>query len=146
VRIVPYLGERCIRRPRPEKIGAETERLNRIAEEAAKQSGRSALPTVGTPLSFSEMLREATENGRLALFCYEGEGVRQLPAVLADAPEATELAVIVGSEGGFSEGEAQAARAAGCAMTGLGRRILRCETAPLFALAAISALLELPRL
>ena len=49
-----------MRRPKPEKIAGETERLSRIAAEAAKQSGRSALPEVHPPLSFGEMLREAT--------------------------------------------------------------------------------------
>ncbi len=143
--VTPFLSERCIRRPRPEKLPAETERLSRIAAEAAKQSGRSRLPTVGASLSFSEMLREAGQR-ELVLFCYEGAGVRQLPAILAEHPELREIAVIVGSEGGFSDAEAEAARAAGFAMCGLGRRILRCETAPLFALAGISVLLELPRM
>ena len=143
--VTPYLSERCIRRPRPEKLAAETERLSRIAAEAAKQSRRSALVRIGGSLSFSEMLAAAGQ-AELALFCYEGEGVRQLPAILAEHPDVREIAVIVGSEGGFSDGEAEAARAAGFAMCGLGKRILRCETAPLFALAGISVLLELPQL
>ena len=143
--VTPFLSERCIRRPRPEKLAAETQRLSRIAAEAAKQSGRCALPAVSAPLSFSEML-SAASRAELALFCYEGKGVRQLPAILAEHPEVSEISVVVGSEGGFSDAEAEAAREAGFAMCGLGRRILRCETAPLFALAGISVLLELPRL
>ncbi len=143
--VTPYLSERCVRRPKSEKIAGETERLSRIAAEAAKQSGRSSLPTVTPPLSFHEMLREAAK-AEPALFCYEGAGVEQLPAILGRYPEAREIAVIVGPEGGFSQGEAEAAREAGCLLCGLGRRILRCETAPLFALAGISVLLELPRL
>lgn len=143
--VTPYLSERCVRRPKPEKIAGETARLSRIAAEAAKQSGRSVLPTVSAPLSFREMLREAAET-ELALFCYEGEGTTQLPVILGRHPEARKIAVIVGPEGGFSPEEAAAAREAGCLLCGLGRRILRCETAPLFALAGISVLLELPRL
>lgn len=143
--VTPYLSERCVRRPKPERIAGETERLSRIAAEAAKQSGRSALPTVSAPLSYGEMLCEAAAS-ELALFCYEGKGVEQLSLILGKHPEARELAVIVGPEGGFSDKEAEAAREAGCLLCGLGRRILRCETAPLFALAGISVLLELPRL
>ena len=143
--VTPYLSERCVRRPKTEKIAGETERLSRIAAEAAKQSGRSALPRVLAPLSFSEMLREAAAS-ELALFCYEGDGTTQLPVILAEYPEVREIAVIVGPEGGFSDGEAAAAREAGARLCGLGRRILRCETAPLFALAGISVLLELPQL
>ena len=140
-RIVPFLSERCIRRPKPEKLEAERERLSRIATEAAKQCGRGALPEVRLPLSFDDMLREAVADG-VALFCYEGKGTRSIRALL-EGGDCKHLSVIVGSEGGFSEGEAEAARAAGCQMTGLGPRILRCETAPLYALSAISVLLEL---
>ena len=140
-RIVPFLSERCIRRPKPEKLQSERERLSRIAQEAAKQCGRGVLPEVLSPLSFDEMLRAATADS-VALFCYEGKGTRPIRALLEGEPPAR-LSVIVGSEGGFSEGEAEAARAAGCQMTGLGPRILRCETAPLYALSAISVLVEL---
>ena len=141
VRIVPFLSERCIRRPKPEKLSAERERLSRIAAEAAKQSGRGVLPEVLMPLSFEAMLGAATDDAT-ALFCYEGEGTQPIRAqLLEERPR--HLSVIVGSEGGFSAAEAEAARRAGCKMTGLGPRILRCETAPLYALAAISVLLEL---
>jgi 16S rRNA (uracil1498-N3)-methyltransferase len=140
-RIVPFLSERCIRRPKPEKLQAERERLSRIAGEAAKQCGRGLLPEVLLPLSFDEMLRAATADS-VALFCYEGEGTRPISRLL-EGQRFSRLSVIVGSEGGFSDGEAEAARAAGCKMTGLGPRILRCETAPLYALSAISVLLEL---
>ncbi len=141
-RITPFLSERCIRRPRPEKAAAETERLTRIAHEAAKQSGRARLPAVGMPLSFDAAIREAAEHD-LALFCYEGKGVVQLPALLAEAKGVRRISLLIGSEGGFSEGEVARACAAGCRLTGLGPRILRCETAPLFALAGISVLTEL---
>ena len=139
--IVPYISERCIRRPKPEKLSAERDRLRRIALEAAKQCGRGTLPEVRMPLSYEEMLSCATADS-LALFCYEGEGTESISSILAGC-DAKRISVIVGSEGGFSPSEAEAARDAGCKMTGLGPRILRCETAPLYALAAISVLLEL---
>ena len=141
VRIVPYLSERCIRRPKPEKLSSERERLSRIALEAAKQCGRGHLPEILLPLSFEEMLSAATADD-LALFCYEGQGTESIRSLLSSS-RAKRISVIVGSEGGFSPSEAEAARAAGCKMTGLGPRILRCETAPLYALSAISVLLEL---
>ena len=140
-RITPFISERCIRRPKPEKLACECERLTRIAHEAAKQCGRSVLPEVTMPLGFEEMLVSAAADA-LPLFCYEGEGTRPISAILRES-DARRVSVIVGSEGGFSEKEADAARAAGCEMTGLGPRILRCETAPMYALSAISALLEL---
>lgn len=143
-RIVPFESERCIVRCKREAEAHKTARRQRIALEAAKQCGRGRLPEVLETVSFSEMLAEAGRADRV-LFCYEGDGTVPIGKLLSaeDFPKKGSLALIVGSEGGFSLKEAEAARAAGFAMTGLGRRILRTETAPLFALAAISCVLEL---
>jgi len=141
-RIVPFESSRCIKRPKAEKQEKHTARLQRIAEEAAKQCGRSRLPTVTPPVSFNEMLELARGAG-LSLFCYEGDGTRSVKEILSECAEVSTIAVVVGSEGGFSLDEARAAREAGLLMTGLGKRILRCETAPSFALSAISYRFEL---
>ena len=135
--ITPFFSSRCIRRPAEEKTARLTERYNKIARSAAGQCGRAALPTVGEPLSFEAMLAAARES-ELTIFCYEGEGVASIPEVLASFPHPSSVAVIVGAEGGFSPEEAAAARAARCVPTGLGKRILRCETAPLVALSCIA--------
>ena len=135
-RIVPFVSSRCIRRPAEDKTARLAERYNKIAKAAAGQCGRAALPEVMPPLSYREMLAEAAA-ADLPLFCYEGEGTLPIPAVLAAHPSPRSVAVIVGSEGGFSEAEAAEARDAGCLPTGLGRRILRCETAPLVALSCL---------
>ena len=87
------------------------------------------------------MLDEA-KKAELPLFCYEGEGTRPLPELLPDVPPKS-VSVIVGSEGGFSEDEAEAAKTAGFLLAGLGKRILRCETAPLFALSCLAFRYEL---
>ncbi len=141
ISVTPFASSFVVRKPRPEKIGVETERLNRIASEAAKQCRRGAIPTVTPPLSFEEMLEQAGQ-ADLPLFCYEGEGTRPLPELLPDACPQT-VSVVTGSEGGFSDGEAAAARAAGLSLVGLGKRILRCETAPLFVLASLAFRYEL---
>ena len=139
--IVPFVSERCIRRPESAKAEKQTARLQRIATEAAKQCGRSRLPRVGLPVSFAEMLRDTCA---LRLFCYEGEDAESLKAVLDRLEEIPEtVAVTVGSEGGFSPAEAEAARAAGFVSVNLGPRILRCETAPDFALSALCYRFEL---
>lgn len=74
----------------------------------------------------------------LVLFFYEGGGrpLRQLLA--AETPQ--RIAIVTGSEGGFAPEEAAQAAAAGAVSVGLGPRILRCETAPLAALAAVLTL------
>ncbi len=141
IRVTPFTSSYVVRKPRPEKVPAETERLNRIAAEAAKQCRRGVIPTVTPPLTFDGMLAEAGD-ADLALFCYEGEGTTPLPAVLPDTPPRT-ISVVIGSEGGFSEAEAEEAKRAGFALVGLGKRILRCETAPLFALSCLAFRYEL---
>ena len=150
--IIPFESSRCIVRAKPEAEGRKTERRCRIAEEAAKQCGRGVIPTVRPTVTFAEALR-AAEGADLALFCYEGRNVTPLPAILemADSGLETarregrrpEIAIFVGSEGGFSSEEAAAAREAGFAMTGLGKRILRTETASGFVLSCLIYALEL---
>ena len=140
-RIVPFVSERCIKRPKAEKEEKQTERLSRIAEEAAKQCGRGRLPEVTPPISYRELLNKINE-GELTLFCYEGNGTEPLSAVLSE-PIPARLSVVVGSEGGFTPNEARAARDAGARLVNLGTRILRCETAPMYCLSAISFVLEL---
>ena len=134
--ITPFISSRCIRRPAAEKTDRLSERYNKIARSAAGQCGRALLPTVQAPLSFDDMLKRATESS-FALFCYEGDGVRQIGDLLPTLPYPASVAVIVGAEGGFSPEEAADACRAGCIPTGLGRRILRCETAPLAALSCL---------
>lgn len=140
--ITPFESERCIKRPKADKVAHIAERQNKIAAEAAKQCGRSVLPHVNEPISFAQMLARASAFP-LCLFCYEGDGTRSLREICALHPDVREIALVVGSEGGFSADEARAAKEAGLCMTGLGKRILRCETAPLYALSAISCLYEL---
>ena len=150
--VIPFESSRCIVRAKPEAEARKTERRCRIAEEAAKQCGRGVIPTVKPTVTFAEALQLA-EGADLALFCYEGAEVTPLPAILEmaspslDAARAEgrtpEIAIFVGSEGGFSPEEAAAARRAGFAMTGLGKRILRTETASGFVLSCLIYALEL---
>ncbi len=146
--VTPFESSRCIVRMKPEAEARKTERRARIAEEAAKQSGRGIIPAVHPTVDFSAMLSAAAACD-LALFCYEGEGTRPLRMVLESVESSLpvdrlpEIAIIIGSEGGFSPEEATAAQARGFAMTGLGRRILRTETASGFVLANLVYALEL---
>lgn len=132
-----FHSERCIVRLDPKKgADAKLARLQRIAEEAAKQSGRGIIPRVGYLDDYAAMLEEAA-NARLKLFLYEtGDRVSLRSAIRAALP-ADSAAVVTGPEGGFTPEEADAARAAGFAVCAMGPRILRCETAPLIPLTAI---------
>ena len=139
--IIPFESSRCIKRPGKDKADARRGRLNRIAEEAAKQCGRAIIPKVRDVMSYTEVI-SATRDYDLTLFCYEGKNTTPIKAALSGKAPAS-IAVVVGSEGGFSEEEALAAEAAGAVLTGLGSRILRCETAPDYVLSVISYVFEL---
>ncbi|MBQ3483668.1 MAG: 16S rRNA (uracil(1498)-N(3))-methyltransferase [Clostridia bacterium] len=143
-RIVPFESERCVVRCKPEAEAHKTERRCRIAREAAKQCGRGILPEVLPTVSFLEMLTRVSAADTV-IFCYEGENTEPIGAFLArNLPRAgSELAVIIGSEGGFSLSEVEQARSCGFVPIGLGKRILRAETAPTFALACIACIHEL---
>ena len=133
--ITPFFSEKCIVRPAREE--EKNLRLARLCQAAAEQSGRGIVPTVHMPLSFARMLEQAKQSGP-ALFCYEGGGISLRQAV--ELLPGNTLALVTGAEAGFSPQEAQQAENAGHITVGLGPRILRCETAPVAALAAIMAL------
>ena len=143
-KIIPFESSRCIKRPSAEKDGRRLTRLTRIAKEAAKQCGRGIIPEVLPTLRFREVLARRGEFDTV-LFAYEGDGTVSLRSVLEGMREDTprRLAVVVGSEGGFSPEEANEARDAGFTPVNLGPRILRCETAPDYILSAISYAFEL---
>ena len=146
--IIPFESERCIVRVKADAEERKTERRVRIAAEAAKQSGRSILPEVLPTVSFDRALELAAQSG-VALFCYEGDGTEPIGRVLDRVMvrngdgELPDVSVLIGSEGGFSLKEAQRAIDAGLIPTGLGKRILRTETAPIFALSCIICKAEL---
>lgn len=134
-RIVPFESSRCIKRPKADKVAKQTERLSKIAEEAAKQCGRAIIPEVSLPLTYSEMLADATR-AELPLICYERESHLSFKETLKSATPSS-ISIIVGCEGGFAPEEIDEALAAGCRSVTLGARILRCETAPSAALSMI---------
>ena len=145
--IIPFESSRCIMRAKPETEERKTQRRARIAEEAAKQSRRGLIPEVmPTVTDYAAVLRQAAACD-LALFCYEGEGPRSLRTVLdgfvPPAGRVPTVAIVIGSEGGFSPEEADAASDAGLCLCGLGRRILRTETASGFVLSCLAYRFEL---
>ncbi len=134
--IVFFLSKRCVSRPDERGMEKKLLRYQRIAEEAAKQSGRGIIPRVRAVMSFPEALDIAVKN-QLILFMYEtGERV-PLKSAIESAGTIKSAAIITGPEGGFEKYEADLARSAGAAVCSMGERILRCETAPVAALTAL---------
>jgi len=133
-RIVPVLTRRCISRPDEKDFAKKLPRLQKIAAEAAKQSGRGVVPEVTPMVSYKralEMMRELDGN----ILLYEEEG--GVPFGEAVPEGGKRIGLIIGSEGGFDREEAQAAVDAGAVQVWLGKRILRCETAPITALSIL---------
>lgn len=149
--IIPFESERCVVKLKRENEDKKTARRRKIAEEAAKQSGRDIIPEVLPTVSFTEMLERASECD-VKLFCYEGEENLTLRQALEQSLDAygaeTEdrspsVAIVIGSEGGFSHKECELARERGMISVGLGKRILRTETASAFVLSALVYQMEL---
>ena len=142
--IVPVITSRCTVKL---EIGSadcrkKLERWQRIVYEAAKQCGRGIIPTVREPMKYRAAVDDAAQ-ADLPLFCYEGEGTKPLPEC-TDAVEKPEtIAIMIGPEGGYAAEEAEYAAQAGMMMTGLGKRILRTETAPSYVLSCVSYKYEL---
>ena len=140
--IVPVMTARCMVKLNRQEYAKKVERWQRIAYEAAKQCGRAVIPKVHDPVTFKEALSMAAECDA-ALFCYEGGGTVPLPGILPEFKAPKSIAVMIGPEGGYADEEAADAENAGLKMTGLGRRILRTETAAPYVLSCLSYQYEL---
>jgi 16S rRNA (uracil1498-N3)-methyltransferase len=134
--IVFFLCERCVARPAPGSMDKKLARWQRIAEEAAKQSGRGVIPAVRAAADLGEALDIAVKT-ELPLFMYETGERQPLREILEPLGELRTAAILTGPEGGFEEYEAKLASAAGAKICSMGPRIFRCETAPVVALSVL---------
>ena len=143
-KIVPFLSERCISRPDEKSMEKKLARWQKISKEAAMQCGRGVIPELSSLISFERMLDEDDGDNTLKLFCYEGDRTLPLTNVLDkyDSPPDT-IKIIIGGECGFSKLEAEKAISSGFIPCGLGKRILRCETAAPFTLACLAFKFEI---
>lgn len=128
--IVPVLFSRCVAKP---EGGKRFVRLNKIAREAAMQSGRTIIPRVEETIDVSQ-LRTRLEGHALALVAYEMERENKPHMVFRGE---TDIALVIGPEGGLTEREVQEM---GASPLSLGPRILRTETAGIAAIAMLLAL------
>ncbi len=140
---VPVMTKRCVVRLDSKDAAKKTERWQRIAAEAAKQCGRAVIPEVRLPIPLKEAILQAGQEEGKILFCYEGEGTVPLPDVLSDSVSPKTLSVFIGPEGGYEVDEVAFAEENQADLIGLGRRILRTETASAFVLSCLSYHYEL---
>lgn len=145
---VPFLAARSIVKWDEKKAGKKVERWQKIAKEAAEQSYRNIVPTVINPLHLKTLLQRA-DAFDVKLIAYEEEAKLGEVAVLAktlhELRPGQSLLVVFGPEGGLDTKEIAVLKENGFIPCGLGPRILRTETAPLYLLSAVSYHLELLR-
>ena len=132
--IIAFPSSRCVSRPDEKSLKKKLERWQKIALSAAQQSGRGRIPQVLVLNSFSAALSRAAQSDRALLF-YENEDAYTLKMALEGSYRTVSL--MVGPEGGLEDAEVSQAQEAGLKICTLGKRILRCETAPLCALSAV---------
>ncbi len=132
--IVAFPSVRCVSKPDEKSLKKKLERLQKIAASAAEQSGRGRIPQVLALPSFRAALERAAQADKALLF-YENERATTLRMALEGDYKTVSL--LTGPEGGLESREVEQAMAAGLRVCTLGRRILRCETAPLCALSAV---------
>ncbi|MFC5703678.1 16S rRNA (uracil(1498)-N(3))-methyltransferase [Cohnella faecalis] len=142
---LPFVSKRTVVQYDERKEAKRIDRWRKIAKEAAEQSHRSVVPEIHPVCSWKQLIKQLSGYD-LVLLCYEEEGRRGagLREVLGSfrselsGKSDPSILVVIGPEGGFAPEEAEEAAAAGARTVGLGRRILRTETAALFALACLA--------
>ena len=137
--VVPVSMSRCVVQLNQKDGAKKQERWQRIAREACKQSGRCLQMQVEAPISFKELVRRLPGH-EAAIVPWEDARGYSLPRLREELPNLTELAVVIGPEGGMSQEEVAQMRSALCRPVTLGPRILRTETAGLAALSALFCL------
>ncbi len=138
--IVAVMSERCVARPDGKAFSKRLERLKKISESAAAQCGRSIIPEIRGIISYEQAIKEIADKD-IGFICYEGDGTEPINSLLGKSPET--IGFLIGPEGGLSEKETALAKEKNVDLAGLGKRILRTETASGFVLSAISVILEL---
>ena len=116
------------------------DRLNKIALESAKQCGRAVVPKIYAPVSFEEGVEDAAKRFSKVIFCYENATSGRIASEISEKDSS--VAIVIGSEGGFSPDEVRFAEERGAKVVTLGRRILRAETACIVSLAFAAEELE----
>jgi 16S rRNA (uracil1498-N3)-methyltransferase len=145
---IPFSARRSVVKWDEKKAAKKLERWQKIAKEAAEQSHRGMVPEIISPMNFKALIENSKKfHYRLVAFEEESRSGETsiLSATLQKMKPGDSLLIVFGPEGGLAEEEVQVLQENHFVLCGLGPRILRTETAPLYALAAISYHFELMR-
>jgi 16S rRNA (uracil1498-N3)-methyltransferase len=138
-RFVPLITERVQAGDQALSAGARLERWRRIIQEAAEQSGRTKVPDISPASSLLDTIRAESARGPVVLLWEEdrSQGLRQALRRMSAGGLPAAVALIIGPVGGFAEQEVESAESAGAIVAGMGKRVLRSETAAIASLAAL---------
>lgn len=137
--VVPVAMSRCVVQLDAKDGRKKQERWQKIAREACKQSGRCEMLRVSEPISFRQLLSRLPAHGG-AIVPWEDARGYSLTRYHDEHPDVTDLAIVIGPEGGMSAEEVAQLQQATCHAVTLGPRILRTETAGLCAMSALFCL------
>lgn len=141
-KVVPVATKRCVVKLDDKKAASKIARWQGIAEAAAKQSKRAIVPEVTAVMNFKEAVKY-TSDMDVRFIPYElAEGMERTRELMGNLKPGQKIAIFIGPEGGFEEGEIQLAKENGIEPITLGKRILRTETAGMTVLAWLGYLLE----
>lgn len=130
--IVPVASANCVTKLSPERAEKKQDRLQQIALEAAKQSGRGQVPLIESVHTFAQAVERMQNEYDKAFLLYEAAGKTAEQTMASEMNSSNKtIAFFVGPEGGLAEKEVALCKEKGITIVGLGPRILRCETAPL---------------
>ncbi|MEO5573369.1 MAG: 16S rRNA (uracil(1498)-N(3))-methyltransferase [Gammaproteobacteria bacterium] len=132
--IVPLFTEFCVVNMKEERAEKRLAHWQGIAISACEQCGRTRVPEILAPRPLHEWLAQTQANLKLVFDPYSTQHLSQLE------PPTGDISMLIGPEGGLSDAETQAAIKSGFTAVQLGPRMLRTETAPVAALAAVQTL------
>lgn len=126
--VVPVKMERCVVKSDAKDGKKRQERLQRIACEAVKQCRRACEVEVTEPMTWKQCFSRMEEHDLLLVPWEDAQGYNMKKA-FAEHPEAKNIGIVIGPEGGMSADEVDALVQRGAKSVTLGPRILRAETA-----------------
>ena len=127
--VIPVAMKRCVVKLDEKKAAGKAARWQGIAEAAAKQSKRGIIPQVMPVVSFLQAVKMVSDMD-VRIVPYElAEGMEKTKEIISRIKSGQQIAVFIGPEGGFDEGEIALAMENGIEPVTLGKRILRTETA-----------------
>lgn len=138
-KIVLFKSKRCVVKFDESDFARKVVRYNKIVKEASEQCHRVRIPEIVGVVDINKIPNELL--GEANFIAYEKE-VGDTTKSFDNLKDYNSLTVMVGPEGGFEESEVNKLVSLGFTSISLGRRILRCETAALYALSVMSYLLE----